>query len=158
MAIFKIEIPDDKKDFIIELFKQLSFLKYHTLNPENKKLEKKRENEILLQQKQQQAKLNKLNQLNGLRNTINSIQSARSDSHDSILFRFQHGTEVSALKINTYNHLLTSLERYFRTSVKKFRFEENTNNDTYPMDKYLVYVTLEDDTELKAGFCNNRLN
>ncbi|WP_430811361.1 MULTISPECIES: hypothetical protein [unclassified Carboxylicivirga] len=159
MAKLIVQIPDEKADFIIELFKQLNFVQYEIDEPT--KVEKNPPKKADEPAEAKEDSLNdRFSQLSELRNTINNLQQGRRQSAEpapTALFRFPHGTELSAVKITSQHHLLTTIESYFRTNIQKLRFEALTTPDKYPMDKYIVYITLSDNSELKAGYCSAKL-
>jgi len=162
MANYKIEIPDEKLDFVLELFNHFTFITYQASESEPIAAQMKAkfiEAETNPKPTNQKA-ANKVDELKALRNTINRLQNGRSDTltgTSTTLFRFPHGTEVSAINISTYNHLISTIENYYRTNVTSLEFIANINNKGYEMDQFMVMITLRDKTELKAGYCNKNL-
>ncbi|WP_430816941.1 hypothetical protein [Carboxylicivirga sp. RSCT41] len=160
MARFKIEIPDSKLEFILDLFNSFSFLKYEAIDPEpnwpetgNSKTEEHKQTE-------QEAESDRLAHLSDLRNTIDSIQHTRENlaaESQSILFRFPHGTEMGAIKVNNLHDLITTIEHYYRVNAKDLSFKANNSSEGYEMDKYQVFISLEDNSEISAGYCNKKL-
>ncbi len=161
MANFKIEIPDEKLDFMIELFRHLNFIKFRILSPDSEPAKPSLSNTEQRAQTAYPKPLSKMDKLKDLRDTINRLQNGRTNTPtnaSTTLFRFPHGTEVSAINISTYNHLISTIENYYRTSVTKLEFIANNESGGYAMDKFTVMVLLRDNTELKAGYCNKDLS
>ena len=158
MANFKIEIPDEKLNFILELFNQFSFIKYQaeSSKPGASQVKKKFvEAETKLTEEKYAGKMN---EIETLRNAIEKIQSRRSgiEADPSLtLFRFPHVTEDRAINISTYDRLISTIENYYRIDVTKLKFI--ANRDGYEMDRFIVMISLPDNTELKAGYCNKNL-
>ena len=159
MARFKIEIPDSKLDLILELFNSFSFLKYEAIDPEPNGSEDDSIKDAL-QHPDQQRTSDKLAYLAELRSTINNIQTSRETLNaesKSILFRYPHGTEVGAIKVNNLNHLILTIEQYYRVQIEDIMFKAAASDDGYEMDKYQVYIALSDNSEIIAGYCNKKL-
>ena len=159
MANFKIDIPDEKLDFVLELFNHFDFIHYQALDCEHSK-HKELVSALLEENKNLKETVHEnrsLNELKELRDTINCLQTGRNGEQTStstILFRFPHGTEVAAVNISTHKQLIGTIENYYKTTVTNLSFIINEDDVTYDMDKYIVMITLPDKTQIKAGYCN----
>ncbi|GEM_PF-6385880 len=154
MANFLVEIPDEKLDFVIDLFKNIEFIDYQSVNTEHL-------NSLANEASRKNKEYDRIAQLAELRNTINTLQSARDQeavTETGSLFRFPHGSEITAIKLSGLNHLLATIENYYRINVTSLEFVENTDSNSYQMDKYTVNVSLPDGSQLAAGYCNSILN
>jgi hypothetical protein len=160
MARFEIEVPDSKLDFVLELFNSFSFFRYQAMDPEPKEPEIGNPKKNTAQQINHKNRTDRLSQLAELREAINNIQNSResnNQSTQSLLFRFPDGTEIGAIKLKNYNHLTSFVEDYYRTNIKDMNFIPTIGHEGFEMDKYEVYITLNDNTQFKAGYCNQKL-
>jgi len=159
MANFKIEVPEEKLAFVIELFNQFSFIKYQEAEPTEIQTHETGPSDNASHIKASTS--TKGDELKALRDTINRLQNNRSEAietDNTALFRFPHGTEEGAVSISTYNHLISTIENYYRTTVTQLKFIPNPEDKHYNMDTFLVMILLSDKTELKAGYCSKNLS
>jgi len=164
MKNFKIEVPDEKVSFILELFKHIEFAKCKSVQSNSdQKPQVSLEDDVV---KQASKKLPEgkndggLAHLKDLRDTINSLQKSRdtrANYNNNALFRFPHGSDKSAIEVISSDHLTSRLESYYRTNVIKMHFKENQDEPDFNMDAYKVYITLSDNSEMMCGYCDKIL-
>ncbi|TRX64000.1 hypothetical protein [Carboxylicivirga sp. M1479] len=163
MAIFKIDVPDKKLEFILELFNNIKFLKYQAIEAEPTAdiSERKKATQELISTLSpssngiQQGK--SVNDMDSLMAAIKKVQDKRTAKCENVLFRFPHSTESNAVPISSINHLRTTIESYFRTSITGLSFHRN-RDEAYEMDRFKVIIKLSDESEVKAGYCNAEIN
>ena len=176
MKYFKVQIPEDKIDFIMELFNSFDFLSYEEAPPEKrtylaedymKKIgllpPDKSEPPVVPKPKDKNTEKDRKN----LMDAINSLNAMRESSvAKKAIFRFPKADPQDSLRtakeFSTYEELKLYLEEYYRVKVDRLSFEPVGNNKQVSMDEYMIYIFITDqksseETSILAGFSNNEL-
>lgn len=170
MKTYKVEIPEDRIDFMLSLFQNFKFISYKesTDEPPTYIAKGYMQNKGLLPKEtkpsvEEQLK-NKIKGLSGLRDTINRIQESRtlSESTNEITFRLPGSkNDGKLLKFTSLNDLKLYLENYLRIHVEKIEFTPNKASKQNPNDSYMIKALVKDAnsklTVIPAGFSNQIL-
>ncbi len=176
MKYFKVQIPEDKIDFITELFNSFDFLSYEEAAPEKrtylaedymKKIgllpPDKSEPPVVPAPKDKKAEDDRKNLMDAIKN-LNAMRE--STMTPKALFRFPKADPQDSLRtareFSTYEELKSYLEDYYRVKVDRLSFNPAGSNKQVSMDEYMVHILIKDEksteeTSILAGYSNNEL-